>query len=107
LLGEPVDMRRFRPNIVLQLDSGEAFEEVDWLGKTLHIGDVVLEVYKQCQRCVMIGVDPENINMDFSILRDVSWQLDANFGVYAKVIQTGEIGTCDGASTYNTPVFVE
>lgn len=91
LLGEPVDMRRFRPNIVLRLDSGKPFEEVDWIGRTLRIADVELEVYKQCQRCIMIGVDPKNANVDLSILRDVSQQLDAFFGVYAKVVQTGSI----------------
>lgn len=93
ILGEPVDMRRFRPNIVLRTDGGKPFEEVDWLGRTLRIADVELEVYKQCQRCIMIGVDPENANIDLSILRDVSQQLDANFGVYARVIKTGRIRT--------------
>lgn len=39
----------------------------------------------------MIGVDPENANMDMSILRGVAQQLDAHFGVYAKVVKTGSI----------------
>lgn len=99
LLGEAIDMRRFRPNIVLDLDNEHPFEEVDWLGQTLQIGDVELEVYKQCQRCIMIGVDPENAAVDVSILRDVSQQLDANFGVYARVIQTGSINV-------SRPVYV-
>lgn len=95
IMGEPVDMRRFRPNIVLQLDKETPFEEENWLGRSLQIGDMEIEVYKQCQRCIMIGVDPENANMDMSLLRDVAQQLDANFGVYAKVKKTGAVKTSD------------
>src|SRR5699024_11073212 len=95
LIGDSIDMRRFRPNIVLDLDSGEPFQEVDWSGRILRIGDVELEVLKPCQRCIMIGVDPENVNMDMSILRGVAQQLDAYFGVYAKVLRTGKIHRSD------------
>lgn len=95
ITGESLDMRRFRPNIVLTLDAETPFEEVNWLGKSLQIGDIKIEIYKQCQRCIMIGVDPVTSNIDMSILRDVSQQLDANFGVYAKVNQTGSIDIND------------
>lgn len=91
IIGESLDMRRFRPNIVLTLDSENPFEEVSWIGHTLQIGNVKIEIYKQCKRCIMIGIDPITTNIDISILRDVSKQLDANFGVYAKVKQTGSI----------------
>src|SRR5699024_10749535 len=91
IIEESLDMRRFRPNIVLTLDSENPFEEVSWIGHTLQIGNVKIEIYKQCKRCIMIGVDPITTNIDISILRDVSKQLDANFGVYAEVKQTGSI----------------
>lgn len=95
MLGESIDMRRFRPNIVLHLDNTKPFEEINWLGRSLQIEDIELEVYKQCQRCIMIGVDPENANIDMSILRDVSQRLNAYFGVYARVVKTGSIKTSD------------
>lgn len=93
--GESVDMRRFRPNIVLHLDNEKPFEEENWLGKSLQIGNIEVEILKQCKRCVMIGVDPDNANLDMSILKDVAWQLDANFGVYARVLTTGSVKTSD------------
>ncbi|HLQ96061.1 MAG TPA: hypothetical protein VK108_06720 [Pseudogracilibacillus sp.] len=43
----------------------------------------------------MIGVDPVNTSIDMSILRSVSQELDAHFGVYAKIIKTGSIQTDD------------
>ena len=45
-LTTPVDMRSFRPSIVIQ--GCEAFEEDAWT--TLSIGDVVLRKFKRCPR---------------------------------------------------------
>lgn len=95
LTGDSLDMRRFRPNIVVSLDEEKPFEEKDWLGRALKIGDIEIEVYKECKRCIMIGVDPVNTSIDMSILRSVSQELDAHFGVYAKIIKTGSIQTDD------------
>ena len=54
-LGLPVDMRRFRPNIVVT--GTEPFEEDGW--RRVRIGSVELDVVKPCARCVMTTVDPE------------------------------------------------
>jgi len=50
----PVDIDRFRPNIVL--DGIEAFEE-DY-AKELRVGDAVIELVKPCVRCTVPSVDP-------------------------------------------------
>jgi uncharacterized protein len=50
----PVDMDRFRPNIVL--DGVEAFDE-DYADQ-LMVGSAVLEVVKPCVRCTVPSVDP-------------------------------------------------
>ena len=50
----PVDIDRFRPNIVL--DGVEAFEE-DY-AREVRIGDAVLELVKPCVRCTVPSVDP-------------------------------------------------
>lgn len=93
--GEFTDVRRFRPNFVIHLYEDSPFEEVQWLGKTVQIGNVEIEVYQQCQRCLMIGVDPDNVSIDVSILKNVAQHLDANFGVYARVTRTGTVRTSD------------
>lgn len=50
-----VDMRRFRPNIVLA--GLEAYEE-DFL-KQLRAGEATMRVVKPCARCTVPGVDPD------------------------------------------------
>ncbi len=52
----PVDMRRFRPNLVL--DDLPEYEE-DYV-KSLRIGNVELRVVKPCARCTVPGVDPDS-----------------------------------------------
>ncbi len=50
-----LEMRRFRPNIVVK--GCEAFAEDEW--KKIRIGDIVLRVVKPCKRCVIPTIDPD------------------------------------------------
>ena len=50
----PVDIDRFRPNIVI--DGVDRFEE-DY-ARDLRVGDAVLELVKPCVRCTVPSVDP-------------------------------------------------
>ncbi len=53
-LAEPVEMIRFRPNLVV---SGcEPYAEDSW--KWIRIGDITLRVVKPCSRCSIPNVDP-------------------------------------------------
>ena len=54
-----VDFRRLRPNVLI--DGAEGREEIGWIGSTLRIGEVALEVTAQCERCVMTTFDPDTI----------------------------------------------
>lgn len=56
VLDAPVDMRRFRPNIVVS--GGEAFAEDGWRVLRAESG-VELLFGKPCVRCAMITVDPD------------------------------------------------
>lgn len=54
-LEHPVDMRRFRSNLVVAGDI-EPWSEDTW--QVIRIGSVVLRVVKPCERCVMVTQDP-------------------------------------------------
>ncbi|ATB40748.1 flavodoxin reductase (ferredoxin-NADPH reductase) family 1 [Cystobacter fuscus] len=59
-LPQPVQMNRFRPNLVV---SGcEPFAEDRW--KRLRIGEVELELVKPCARCVFVNVDTRTARPD-------------------------------------------
>jgi len=56
-LGQPVDLRRFRTNLHLELDS-EPFAEHAWEGRTLRVGAGTFQLLHPCERCVIASRDP-------------------------------------------------
>lgn len=62
-LEAPVEMRRFRPNIVVE--GAGAWDEDIW--QSLSIGDNHLSIVKPCSRCVMTTVDPSTGQKDAAL----------------------------------------
>ena len=77
------DMRRFRPNVVI-----DGTGEDDWVGATLRLGDAVVEVSKQIDRCVMTTrPQPGGIERDVDVLRTINRERANNLGI-ATLVQT-------------------
>jgi uncharacterized protein len=87
------EVRRFRPNIVVESASGEKdFIENSWIGKKITIGeDIVLRVMGPCTRCVMITLPQGDLPRDLGILGTVAKNNRVNVGVYASVLRSGTI----------------
>ena len=87
------EVRRFRPNIVVESTSGEKdFIENLWVGKKLTIGeDIVLRVTGPCTRCVMTTLPQGDLPKDLGILSTVAKYNQVNAGVYASVHGGGTI----------------
>ena len=54
-VGRPLEMLRFRPNLVIE--GSTAFAEDGW--KRIRIGDVEFRVVKPCSRCILTTIDPQ------------------------------------------------
>ena len=87
------EVRRFRPNIVVRLHSGEkGFAENAWVGHTLAIGAAVrLTITMPCGRCVMTTLAQGDLPGDPGILRTAAQHNQVNVGVYAAVARGGTI----------------
>jgi uncharacterized protein YcbX len=87
------DVRRFRPNIVIEAPTCESdFIENAWIGQTLAIGyDVRLAITGPCARCVMTTLPQGDLPRDTGILRTAARNNGANVGVYASVLHSGRI----------------
>jgi uncharacterized protein len=87
------EVRRFRPNIVIDSASVEKdFIENSWIGKKIVIGqDVVVRVTGPCTRCVMITLPQGDLPRDSGILKTVARFNQVNVGVYASVLRSGTI----------------
>ncbi|HEX6167639.1 MAG TPA: MOSC N-terminal beta barrel domain-containing protein [Acidimicrobiales bacterium] len=99
LPGSRVDVRRFRPSIVVDTGGEPGHPEVGWMGRRLAIGDAEVEVTTGCPRCVMVTreIDGET-PQDRSILRHIVKDLGQNVGVYATVTIPGRIRTGDAVT---------
>jgi uncharacterized protein YcbX len=96
------DLRRFRPNVVVQLAPSEkGFAENAWVGRTLAIGSAVrLNITGSCGRCVMTILAQGDLSKDPGILRAAAEHNQANVGVYAAV-------ACGGTIRSGDPVRIE
>jgi uncharacterized protein len=88
-----VDHRRFRANLFLE--SLEPGEEIGWLGRRIKAGDSELEVFKRCERCVVITRDPDTTEESPELLRILTEQHDTFMGVYCRVTRTGRVSVGD------------
>jgi uncharacterized protein len=87
------EVRRFRPNIVVESASEEKdFIENSWVDKKLAIGEeIVLRVIGPCTRCVMTTLPQGDLPKDLGILRTVAKYNQVHAGVYASVHRGGTI----------------
>lgn len=87
------EVRRFRPNIVVQPASDErGFIENTWVGHTLAIGEEVrLSITGPCGRCVMTTLPQGDLPRDPDILRTAARHNHVYVGVYAAVMRGGMI----------------
>lgn len=93
-VGRPINPLRFRPNLVI--DGCDPWAERKWIGSSMRVGAVRLEVFKRTERCAATNVDPETGKRDMAIpaaLQRTFGHMD--FGVYARVTLGGTIALGD------------
>lgn len=88
----PVDKRRFRANIYVDLTSAEGFAENEFVGRSLQIGQkVVVRILERDSRCVMITLDPDTGEKTPALLKKVAQAHDGMAGVYGAVLVEGTL----------------
>ncbi len=87
---QPADPRRFRGN--LYMEGLAPWSEADWIGQTLEIGDLRLEVVQPIGRCAATNVNPETAERDMNIPLTLRKGFGhKNMGVYARVVEGGNL----------------
>jgi uncharacterized protein YcbX len=88
------DRRRFRANVVVDGDGEDA-----WVGSTVAIGDVRLDVGKRIGRCVMTTrPQPGGIDRDLDVLRTINRTRDGCLAVGALVSHPGTVRIGDAVT---------
>ena len=90
VLGTDIDPLRFRGNILI--DGLEPWQEFEFIGKTLKIGEAELEVTKRIDRCAATNVNPADATRDLNIPNTLMRAFGhVDCGIYARVTKTGDI----------------
>lgn len=89
-LGTPVDLRRFRTNVHVEIEA-PAFAEHDWESGRLTIGDAELELLHPCRRCVIVTRDPDTQVAWPALLRHLHAERRSVFGINARPLNEATI----------------
>jgi len=93
-IDQKIEKSIFRGN--LYFDGMEAWEERNWIGKTLKINDVLFKVEKNIPRCVAINLKPKTDDNSFNLLKTLKQTYDHyDMGVYLTPENDGEIKLSD------------
>lgn len=94
-VGARLDVRRFRPNLLIETTDQAPFAEDDWLGCVLRIGGMRMRVDKRDGRCVVITIDPVTTQRNPAILRTVARERQGHLGVYGSTVEPGRVALDD------------
>ena len=93
-VGKDMSPTRWRGNI--WFDGLPAWDEVNWIGKTVRIGAAELAVRESIVRCLATAVNPDTGQRDTDTLAALAaCGQDKNFGVFGVVTKTGIVSVGD------------
>jgi hypothetical protein len=87
------DVRRLRPNILI--GGVEGMAETTWEGAELHIGDAVVLMDSLRPRCPMTTVDPDTLERDPEVLRDIARRFRGRLALNSEVLVPGRVAVGD------------
>jgi uncharacterized protein YcbX len=87
------DIRRLRPNLLIGGVRG--MDETEWPGAHLHIGDAIVRIDSRRPRCPMTTVDPDTLERDPEVLRDIGRRFGGRLALNADVVRGGRLAVGD------------
>jgi uncharacterized protein YcbX len=95
LAGLNLDVRRFRPNVVVRLLRSVPFQEDEWLGGVLSFGNgddaPAITVTMRDVRCSMVNLDPDSASPGPEVLKAIVRANENNAGIYGAVTRIGRL----------------
>jgi uncharacterized protein len=95
LAGRNLDIRRFRPNVVVRLLRPGSFSEDGWVGGELSFGEgddaPAISVTMRDERCAMVNIDPDSAGIATEVMKAVVRKNQNNAGIYGAVIAIGRL----------------
>jgi uncharacterized protein YcbX len=91
-----IDIRRFRPSLVIDTGDDPGHPELSWEGRRATIGTTEVEFVGRCPRCVMVTREiADDVPADRGVLRHIVHDLGQDVGQYANVVSPGAFAVGD------------
>jgi MOSC domain-containing protein len=104
LSAQQLDVRRFRPNILVSSLRSAPFEEEEWIRGMLSFGEAseaaAIAITNHDERCSMVNLDPGSARSSPEVLKAIVRARDNKAGVYGTVTRRGRLAV-------GQPVFWE
>jgi uncharacterized protein YcbX len=95
LAGRSLDVRRFRPNVVVRLPRSVPFQEDEWLGGVISFGEAddapAITVTMRDVRCSMVNLDPDSASPAPEVMKAVVRAHQNTAGIYGAVTRIGRL----------------
>jgi uncharacterized protein len=95
LSGRSLDVRRFRPNVVVRLLRSLPFQEDEWVGSVLSFGEgddaPAITATMRDLRCSMVNLDPDSASPAPEVMKAIVRANQNNAGVYGAVTRVGRV----------------
>ena len=88
-VGVPLEVERFRPNLLVDVDTDQPFPEDEWIGRTLRIGGLRMRVDQRDGRCLVVTLDPATGERNPAVLREIAQGREGCLGVYGSTVMPG------------------
>lgn len=96
--GTAVEPLWIRANFVIDLTGGKAFEEDEWVGRQIRIGDTLCEVVAPSQGCLATSYRPEKGPGDASMVEGLLKVRGGSLGLQVRAIKGQRIRVADPVS---------
>ena len=98
-MGEELDQRCFRQNVIVETRDGRPYAEDEWVGSLLLFGEgpdeVRVRLARRIPRCMMVNLHPDTAEQDPRVLKEVARSRDVCSGIYAAIDRIGTLRVGD------------
>jgi len=95
LSGRDLDVRRFRPNVVVRVLRSAPFQEDEWVGGVLSFGEgddaPAITVTMRDERCSMVNLDPDSAGPAPEVQKAIVRAHQNTAGIYGTVMRIGRM----------------
>jgi uncharacterized protein len=91
-----LDVRRFRPSLVVDIPGADEFAEQGWLGRQIRVGKTMLRATEPCVRCPFTSLaQGPDVPFDKNVHGAITQKADSHLGIYCDVVTPGSIRVGD------------